>query len=77
MCSNCSKLLKYENFLTCLKYSGLLNDIVCSRLCFRYCGNPVSHFQKEEIFKVGSVFNLIDISSGSLAQRTMVNVTMG
>ena len=45
-------------------------------LC-RYCGNPVSHFQKEEIFKVGSVFNLIDISSGSLAQRTMVNVTMG
>ena len=33
-------------------------------LC-RYCGNPVSHFQKEEIFKVGGVFNLIDISSGS------------
>ena len=60
------KLLKYENFLTCLKYSGLLNDIVCSGcvLC-RYCGNTVSHFQKEEMFKVGGVFNLIDISSGS------------
>ena len=40
-------------------------------------GSQISHFQKEEIFKVGSVFNLIDISSGSLAQRTMVNVTMG
>ena len=28
-------------------------------------GTQVSHFQKEEMFKVGGVFNLIDISSGS------------
>ena len=40
-------------------------------------GSQISHFQKEEIFKVGSVFNLIDISSGSAHHGQCYRVNQG